>query len=216
MNSSIQVTSHKDGSLIFFGDASGGHVLSYIFQIHDSQARGFFRLYSIIVLMKDKMYLLNVQPFLAENLQKIAIDLQNYSLTIYTAEQAKYSERAQRLNTGHASTQPPRTLIELTGQKNVFAYIHSHFSWILWMGARCLTENINIGLPFLNQSNHALDPYTLVQLRNRESITKRLSIENDNEHIDFIRKCSQLLGAEHFTAACYCAIVGIQVRSTIS
>lgn len=200
--------------MVFFGDASGGHILSYIFQIHDSQARGFYRLYSIIVLMKDKMYLLNVQPFLAENLQKISIELQNYSLAIYTAEQAKYSERAQRLNTGHASTRPPRSLIELTGQQNVFAYIHSHFAWILWMGARCLTENINIGLPFLNQPNHKLDPFTLIQLRNRESIAKRLSVENDNERIDFIRKCSQLFGAEQFTAACYCAIVGIQVRLT--
>lgn len=204
------MSSHKDGSLLFFGDALGGHVLSYIFQIHDSQARGFFRLYSIIVLMKDKMYLLNVQPFLAENLQKISTELQTYSSSIYAAEQAKYSERAQRLNTGHASTQPPRSLIELTGQTNIFAYIHSHFAWILWMGARCLTENINIGLPFLNSANSKLDPFTLIQLKNRESITKRLSVEYDNDRIDFIRKCSQMFGV-HFASACYCAIVGIQV-----
>lgn len=188
-------------------------MLSYIFQIHDSQARGFFRLYSIVVLMKDKMYLLNVQPFLAENLRKISTELQGYSLAIYSAEQAKYSERAQRLNTGHASTRPPRSLIELTGQTNIFAYIHSHFAWILWMGARCLTENINIGLPFLNaNTNNKLDPFTLIQLKNRDSITKRLSIDNDNERIDYVRKCGQLFG-EHFAAACYCAIVGIQVRS---
>lgn len=185
-------------------------MLSYIFQIHDSQARGFFRLYSIIVLMKDKMYLLNMQPFLAENLRKISTELQSYSLAIHSAEQAKYSERAHRLNTGQASTRPPRSLVELTGQTNIFAYIHSHFAWILWMGARCLTENINIGLPFLNTATNKLDAITLIQLKNRDSITKRLSIENDNERIDFIRKCSRMFG-EHFAAACYCAIVGIQV-----
>lgn len=206
----FQVSNDKEGSLIFFGDATGGHVLSYIFQIHDSQARGFFRLFSIIVLMKDKMYLLNVQPFLAENLQKLSTELQRYSSEIYAAEQTKCSERAQRLNSGTASTRPPRSLIELTGQKNIFAYIHSHFAWMLWMGARCLTENINIGLPLLNSTNEKLDPFTLIQLKNRENITKKLSIDN-TEQSDFMRKCSQTLG-EHFSAACYCAMVGIQVK----
>lgn len=204
------MSNHKEGSLVFFGDATGGHVLSYIFQIHDSQARGFFRLFSIIVLMKDKMYLLNVQPFLTENLQKLSTELQSYSSEIYAAEQAKCSERAQRLNSGTASTRPPRSLVELTGQKNIFAYIHSHFAWILWMGARCLTENINIGLPLLNSTNNKLDPFTLIQLKNRDNITKKLSIDN-TEHFDFFRKCSQTLG-EHFTGACYCAMVGIQVK----
>lgn len=204
----------KEGSLVFFGDATRGHVLSYTFQIHDSQARGFFRLFSIIVLMKDKMYLLNLQPFLAENLHKISEELQTYSSQIHSAEQAKYSERAQRLNSGHASTQPPRSLIELTGEKNVFAYIHSHFAWILWMGARCLTENINIGIPRFNSTNNKLDPFSVIQLKPQDLITiKKLSIENDNEHIDFIRKCQRILN-EDFPAACYCVLVGIQVRQT--
>lgn len=210
------MSSNKDGNLVFFGDASRGHVLSYTFQIHDSQARGFFRLFSIIVLMKDKMYLLNVQPFLAENLQKISTELQSYSSQIHSAEQAKYSERAQRLNSGHASTQPPRSLIELTGEKNIFAYIHSHFSWILWMGARCLTENISIGLPLLNTTNSKLDPFSVIQLKNKDSnMMKKLFIDNDNEHFDFVRKCQRILG-EYFFSACYCALVGIQVRNTLS
>lgn len=199
--------------MVFFGDASRGHVLSYTFQIHDSQARGFFRLFSIIVLMKDKMYLLNVQPFLAENLHKISTELQSYSTQIHLAEQAKYSERAQRLISGHVSTQPPRSLIELTGQKNIFAYIHSHFAWILWMGARCLTENINVGLPLLSSTNTKLDPFTVIQLKNKDpNTTKRLAAENDNEHPDFIRKCSRILH-DQFPAACYCVFVGIQART---
>lgn len=210
------MSSNKDGNLVFFGDASRGHVLSYTFQIHDSQARGFFRLFSIIVLMKDKMYLLNVQPFLAENLQKISTELQGYSSQIHSAEQAKYSERAQRLNSGHASTQPPRSLIELTGETNIFAYIHSHFSWILWMGARCLTENISIGLPLLNTTNTKHDSFSVIQLKNKDSnVMKKLFIDNDNEHFDFVRKCQRILG-EYFLSACYCALVGIQVTNTLS
>lgn len=202
--------------MVFFGDATRGHVLSYTFQIHDSQARGFFQLFSIIVLMKDKMYLLNVQPFLAENLKRISDELQGYSSKIHSVEQAKYSERAQRINSGHASTQPPRSLIELTGEKNVFAYIHSHFAWILWMGARCLTENINIGLPLFNNTNGKLDPFSVIQLKHKDSISaKKLFIEMDNDHVDFIRKCRSILNG-HFPAACYCTLVGIQVRYSLS
>lgn len=156
------------------------------------------------------MYLLNVQPFLAENLQKISNELQTYSSQIHSAEQKQYSERALRLNSGHTSTQPPRSLAELTGQKNIFAYIHSHFAWILWMGARCLTENINVGLPLLNSSSNRFDPFSIIQLRNKDSTIMKRLIENDNEHSDFIRKCRQMLH-EHFPAACYCCLIGTQV-----
>lgn len=160
------------------------------------------------------MYLLNVQPFLADNLQKISAELQGYSSKIHSVEQSKYSERAHRINSGHASTQPPRSLVELTGEKNVFAYIHSHFAWILWMGARCLTENISIGLPLLSNTNTKLDPFSVIQLKNKESMSaKRFFIENDNDQVEFIRKCQRILN-DHFPAACYCTLVGIQVRLT--
>lgn len=209
----FKVSGNKDGNLVFFGDASRGHVLSYTFQIHDSQARGFFRLFSIIVLMKDKMYLLNVQPFLTENLQKISTELQSYSAQIHTAEQAKYSERAQRLNSGQASTQPPRSLIDLTGHKNVFPYIHSHFAWILWMGARCLTENLTIGLP-QTMNTDRMESHSMVQLWSRDT-GKRFFIENESDRNDLVRHCQRMLN-EHFIASCYCILVGIQVRNSIS
>lgn len=161
----MQVSASKDGSLVFFGDVSRGHVLSYTFQIHDSQARGFFRLFSITVLMKDKMFLLNLQPFLSDNIQKLSAELQSYSVQVHTAEQAKYSERAQRLNAGHASTQPPRSLIDLTLQKNIFPFIHSHFAWILWMGARCLTENLTFGLSQRTSTNrNHLESFSMIEL----------------------------------------------------
>lgn len=194
--------------MIFFGDATRGHILSYTFQIHDSQARGFFRLFSVVILMKDKMFLLNIQPFLSENLQKFSAELQRDSAIVNAAEQAKYSERAQRLNSGQASTQPPRSLVELTGQKNIFAHIHSHFAWILLMGARCLTENITIGAPTIPPwIANEQEEFTVTEVDKEEWLLKRLGIEEDNESL---RNCKELLGA-HFVAVFYCVIVGIQV-----
>lgn len=186
-------------------------MLSYTFQIHDSQARGFFRLFSMIVLMKDKMYLLNIQPFLAEHLQKVSTELQTYSAGVHSAEQAKYSERAQRINSGQASTQPPRSLIELTGRPNIFAYIHSHFAWILWMGVRYLVENIAIGLPSVPPwSDNQNDCYSIIHL-NSQSNQRCLDNVQETENCDFFRKCAQALN-EHFVAVCYCVVIGVQVK----
>lgn len=205
---SCEVSGNDDGNLVFFGDATYGHVLSYTFQIHDSQARGFFRLFSIVVLMKDKMYLLNLQPFLSEHLQQISTELQTYSSAIHSSEQAKYSERAQRLNSGQTSTRPPRSLIELTGESNVFAVIHSHFTWILWMGARYLTENISMVTTSLAAQSKS---YSVIELpRSIEQPAKVKFVSNDMESGSFIRKCKHLLG-EDFVAACYCVLVGYQV-----
>jgi folliculin len=66
---SCEVSANKDGGFVFFGDAIRGHTLSHTFNVRDSQARGFYKLYSIIILMKDKMFLLNMHPFLSKHLQ---------------------------------------------------------------------------------------------------------------------------------------------------
>lgn len=206
---SCEVSGNHDGNLVFFGDATHGHVLSYTFQIHDSHARGFFRLFSIVVLMKDKMYLLNLQPFLAEHLKHISTELQTYSSAIHSAEHAKYSERALRLNSGQTSMRPPRSLVQLTGEPNVFALIHSHFTWILWMGARYLTENITMVAAEFNRDK----PYSVIELSNGAASVqpaKRFVHAADMETGTSIRKCKQMLG-EHFIAAGFCAVAGIQV-----
>lgn len=58
----------KEGGVVYFSDAQG-HVLSLMFQLRDTRARGLKRLFSIVVLMKDKMLLLNITPVLSEHMQ---------------------------------------------------------------------------------------------------------------------------------------------------
>lgn len=160
--------------------------------------------------MKDKMFLLNAQPFLAEHLEKLSAELRTYSFDVYSAEQLKQSERAQRLNTGQTSTKPPRSLIELTGQKNIFALIHSHFAWMLWMGARCLIENIPIGTPIVPPwVGHEAEGSGIIQMDREGWLMKRLGIDDDDGGSS-LRKCKEMLGT-YFPAACYCVMVGIQV-----
>lgn len=160
--------------------------------------------------MKDKMFLLNLQPFLAKNMQKISSELQSYSLTVYTAEQAKCSERAQRLTSGQASTQPPRSLIELTNESSIFAILHTHFTWILSTGARYLTENVTVGAPSVPPWIAGdEDGFSVVNMDNEEWLLHRQMADNETEDYS-IRKCRELLKTD-FISTCYCVLVGTQV-----
>ena len=61
---------------IFFGDDHNGHVFSHTFFVKDSLSRGERRWYSIIVVMMDKIYLLNSWPFLVTYIRKVIDDIQ--------------------------------------------------------------------------------------------------------------------------------------------
>ena len=80
--------------------------------------------------MKDKMFLLNSQPFLAQNIKEIAKQIQESALKVYETEQKQFSQRAERLNTGKLSDLPSRSLKDLVGEQHIFAQLHSLFSWI--------------------------------------------------------------------------------------
>jgi hypothetical protein len=49
---------------VLFGDDENGYVMSYMFKLRDSQARGEARFYSLMMLMTDRVYLVSCWPFL--------------------------------------------------------------------------------------------------------------------------------------------------------
>lgn len=53
----------RDGPVLF-GDDENGYVMSYMFKLRDSQARGEARFYSLMMLMTDRVYLISCWPFL--------------------------------------------------------------------------------------------------------------------------------------------------------
>lgn len=55
----------RDGPVLF-GDDENGYVMSYMFKLRDSQARGEARFYSFIMLMTDRVYLVSCWPFLVK------------------------------------------------------------------------------------------------------------------------------------------------------
>ena len=104
--------------------------------------------------------------------------------------------------------------MQLTGEKHIFAQIHSYFTWILWAGARYLTESITLGSPTVPPwiSKNTEDGFSLVQIDKEDWLLNRLGCDEtcfEEDDISF-RHCKEILRAD-FLSACYCVIVGIQV-----
>lgn len=215
---SCETSYNKNGGFVFFGDASG-HILSHTFHLADSNARGLFKLYSITILMKDKTFLLNTEPFLSQHLENISKELQEYADKVYQREQSECSQRATRLNAGKITSNTKRSLMDLTGEQHIYGYLHQNFAWVLWAGARYLSESITLGTPsappWLGKETE--EGFTMVQLDNEDFLLKqlgKLSTKDGNNETPEIRISSRQVSeetGENFTLICFCVLTGVQI-----
>lgn len=151
---SCEVCPGREGP-IFFGDELHGFVFSHTFFIKDSLARGFQRWYSIIVIMMDRIFLINSWPFLLSAIQSIINHLQALALKVFEAEQYGFPQRSQRINgaftpgsflhqrNGNAA----RSLPSLTDETHLWPSLHTSFSWLLKSCGARLSENLLEGAP---------------------------------------------------------------------
>ncbi|XP_053327374.1 folliculin [Spea bombifrons] len=149
---SCEVCPGREGP-IFFGDEQHGFVFSHTFFIKDSLARGFQRWYSIIVIMMDRIYLINSWPFLLAKIRAIIDELQGKALKVFEAEQFGCPQRPLRINTAFTpflhqrNGNAARSLSSLTNDDNLWACLHTSFAWLLKACGCRLTEKLLEGAP---------------------------------------------------------------------
>uniref|UniRef100_S4PYA7 Birt-Hogg-Dube-like protein n=1 Tax=Pararge aegeria TaxID=116150 RepID=S4PYA7_9NEOP len=190
---------NKEGGVVYFSDTHG-HVLSLMFQVKDTRARGLKRLFSIVVLMKDKMLLLNITPVLSEHMQKIAKELQQQAIAVYENEQSICSQRALRLKTGRNDFGQSRSLVQLTGDEDIFKKLHSHFTWMLRTGAVTYSETLYTSQDLLRK----LTPTS-------HTIFEENSCPSPQDHSMSLRELANLLGKAVFRILLYCTLTGIDI-----
>ncbi|XP_041987571.1 folliculin [Aricia agestis] len=195
-----EVSWNKEGGVVYFSDTQG-HVLSYTFQIKDTRARGLIRMFSIVVLMKDKLMLLNITPALSEHMQRISRELQKLAEVVFEEEQRVCSQRALRLKTGVYEFGQSRSLVQLTGHPDIFKKLHSHFTHILRTGAATYTETLYTSADILNKINNNATRGTIFQDNICEVKHSRMSI----------RDLETLLTRPVFRHVLYCTLVGKDV-----
>ncbi|XP_075978938.1 folliculin isoform X2 [Anticarsia gemmatalis] len=197
-----EVNWNKEGGVVYFSDTHG-HVLSLTFQVKDTWARGLKRWFSIVVLMKDKMLLLNITPLLTEHMQKIAKELQELADVVYDAEQKVCSQRALRLKTGRNDFGQSRSLMHLTGSEDVFKRLHSNFTWMLKAGAHTYSEKLYTSQDLLKK----LQPQAL---KNSIFEPSTCSVPNDEECMS-LRSLEKLLTKTVFKVLMYCTLTGVYI-----
>ncbi|KAI5637869.1 vesicle coat protein involved in golgi to plasma membrane transport domain-containing protein [Phthorimaea operculella] len=196
-----EVSWSKAGGVVYFSD-SRGHVLSLMFQLADTRARGLKRWFSIVVLMKDKMLLMNITPLLSEHMQKIAKELQGLAEAVFDEEQKVCSQRALRLKTGKNYFGQSRSLMQLTGNEDIFKHLHTHFTWMLKAGALNYSETLYTSQSLL----HKLDPQTNKGIFEPNAC----SIPSQDECMP-IRRLESLIGKNVFRILLYCVLTGVEV-----
>ncbi|XP_076670378.1 folliculin-like [Andrena cerasifolii] len=229
---SSEVHSGKE-HVCYFGDEYRGHVLSRTFTLKDTQARGFRRLCSFIVFMRDKQFLLNMWPFLVDNLKEVIRELQDLAVKKYDAEEAEWLQRIFNLTTANRppraynnSNEQPRTFCDITNEKHVFIRIHMWLVWILSAGARHFIEIFPMSL-LDDELNYNLDHlietevgYTLVNAKlpvnlnfnsNASEATSEFSEISEKSTTAILRDLRTVLGPEQFRQLLYASLTGVQI-----
>uniref|UniRef100_T1JEG0 Folliculin n=1 Tax=Strigamia maritima TaxID=126957 RepID=T1JEG0_STRMM len=231
---SCEVCPGREGP-IFFGDEHRSHVFSHTFFLKDSQARGFQRWYSIVMVMMDKVFLLNSWPFLVKQIRNFIDQLQAKANKVYFSEQTDCPQRALRLKSSFTMTPANfrrqrsnisvRGLYELTNDKQVFYTAHVWFTWILKACGNRLTEKLLEGPPTedtvidLEKQEETEEGFMLVRTK---KIPKEYSRLNESDHSEeknesrqrssiTIRQLFQVLGKNLFHDLAYHVVMGNQI-----
>lgn len=164
------------------------------------------------------MFLLNIQPFLSNNIKDVAKQIQDNAQKIYEIEQKQVPQRAERLNTGKASTVPPRSLKELTGESNIFAHLHSLFSWILFAGSRYYAEILTLGTPSIPALSKDIEEgFAFIQIDKEEFLLQNFPSSSNRTDLFAFHDSSYNLRAlkslttSSFEQVLYCSLVGVQI-----
>lgn len=142
-------------------------------------------------------------------LQKISKELQDHATVVF-----KLENKNKVRPSGVAP--PARSLAELTGQKNVFATLHSHFCWLLWGGARYLSEQVTIGSPIAPPwlGHDTEEGFTMIQVDKEEwLLRKKFGSEgpsrcSDGKDIENMRQVFSLY-QPGFIQAAFCCLTGV-------
>ncbi|KAI7870029.1 vesicle coat protein [Spinellus fusiger] len=146
----------RDGPVLF-GDDENGYVMSYMFKMRDSQARGEMRFYSLMMLMTDRVYLVSCWPFLVSAFRSMAVNLQECADVVFQREKEnKERQSAYPTMANHRRVAPMsqdqffkrrsntslRSLVDLLSIKDIYSQIHAQFSYILKVSSRKRMEKM--------------------------------------------------------------------------
>lgn len=134
---------------IFFDDDKNGSVIGYEFIIKDIEGRGFQRSYSLIIIMRDRIYLQHLWSFLSKQMSIIASNLKEQAEKKFRKDQVERglspNGNQSQILSFKKKSKLVRGLTELTDDPLIFAKLHMWFTWILRMCSCQISEEFMHG-----------------------------------------------------------------------
>jgi folliculin len=137
---SCEVTPNREGPLLFCEEADCLCALSYVFRISDSQARGFTRSYSLILLTPDKMRLVSSVRYIIAALKEFSDQLKAKANIAFELERVNndgaFVSKTRQLGFPggryiRSDAKKLRSLTELLSMPDLFLRLHSRNSFLL-------------------------------------------------------------------------------------
>lgn len=151
----------ESGGHVLFSDAEHGCTLSLTFRLQDSKARGFLRLFSLIVVTNDVTFLLNNHDFFLAAINTMKDKLQSLSSIVFADEMAEENASLRPENASRIGKLPmglfrekrkinldtQRPLQVITGDVDVWNKLHRQMMWTLRTQTLRTGESILEGMP---------------------------------------------------------------------
>lgn len=220
---------------MFFGDEGISYTFSFKFSLKDFHSRGFKRNYSINIISKDKVHLLNSWDFYCKNLEGIVSKLKSEAEACFVKEHAHHGTNlpgksiplatSSSLTTFHLKSGKPqkiqnnqtRSLCDITGNCNIFLNLHQFFVLLMKTNGGRLSENVVFKSPhsFIDLNKVEETEEGFVKLFSEPMKAEQKAPEQPEKHstatFTHLRSLMKVLGLSSFMEVLYHVIIGTQV-----
>lgn len=141
---SCEVSVKREGPMIF-SDPSVSTVFANNFFLKDSKARGFKRYYSVIIMSREREYLIANLDIIENKVSHIIENIKNMSRTTFESEAEGSKAQSNTKDGRRRSMAALRNLREIVGDENIYETVHKQFAVLLQSLQKVLKEKVLSG-----------------------------------------------------------------------
>ncbi|CAB3405301.1 unnamed protein product [Caenorhabditis bovis] len=214
----LELNGEEADGCVTFGDADNGFCFSYTFRLADAKARGFMRLFSLIVVSNDLTFLTNNYYYFKNSLGAIKTKLQSLAASTYEREiqeidqngddgimRPEYASmvgRMPRWFKRKIAIDTDRNLSTITSCRDIWSILHRQLMWALRSPTLTCRDQVMEGKP-------TQDMMVLMELD--ESAIVELELHHPNQYA--VRFFLVLLVRIFFAPRFYDVIIIINIMS---
>ncbi|CDG24099.1 Folliculin [Caenorhabditis elegans] len=185
-----QPAAEEADGYVIFGDTDNGFCFAYIFRLADAKARGFYRLFSLIVVSNDLTFLTNNFEYFKTTLGGIKNDLQKLAQDVFSREidtgeklseddihKPEFQKLVGKMPSWYRrkiAIDTDRNLTVVTANNDIWVQLHRHMMWTLRSPTLACLDQVMEGKP-------TQDMMVLLELE--ESQIVELELRHPNQHL---------------------------------